>query len=100
MLFLVEPTAVRSVDYNGSLLVKPSRLIVPAGAQWLQRCLDSTGMVATEEQLTTGGLEYNADICLCSATIAPVQCVECAVRNCCCHIGLLSRSVYLYNQHS
>ena len=100
MLFLVEPTAVRSVDYNGSLLVKPSRLIVPVGAHGLERCLNCTGVVAAEKQLTAGGLQYNPDVCLGSATIAPVQCVECAVCHCCCHVGLLSRSVRPYNQYS
>src|SRR5687767_15044213 len=57
-------------------------------------------MVSAEEQLTSGGLEYNPDVCLRTATVAPVSCGECAVGNCCCHVGLLSRSVHLYNQHS
>ena len=57
-------------------------------------------MVSAEEQLASGGLEYNPDVCLRTATVAPVSCGECAVGNCCCHVGLLSRSVHLYNQHS
>jgi hypothetical protein len=43
-------------------------------------------VVAAEEKLTAGGTENNPDIRLCTATIAPVNGGECAVRNCCCHV--------------
>jgi hypothetical protein len=57
-------------------------------------------MVSAEQQLASGGLEYNPDVCLRTATVATVSRSECAVGNCCGHVGLLSRSVHLYNQHS
>ncbi|GAB5080569.1 hypothetical protein ARTHROSP310_37180 [Arthrobacter sp. AD-310] len=88
------------VDFYGCLLVKLRRFVMPVGAQRLERRFDCTRMVAAEKQLTAGGLEYNPDICLGSATIATVEGVKCAVCHCCCHIGLLSRSVRLYNQYS
>ncbi|VXB14239.1 hypothetical protein ARTHRO9AX_120015 [Arthrobacter sp. 9AX] len=88
------------VDFYGCFLVKLPRLIVPVRAQRLERRFNCTCVVAAEQQLTAGGLQYNPDICLGSATIAPVECVECAVCHCCCHVGLLSRSVRLYNQYS
>ena len=97
-----------ALNHTESLLSPPRpaasreacRLIVPVGVSGLKRSFDCPRVVAAEEQLPAGGLKYNADVRLCSAAIAPVQCVECAVCNCCCHVGLLSRSVCLYNQHS
>lgn len=88
------------VDRYGCLLIEALGLIMPVGSHGPERGFNCTCVVAAEEQLTTGGLEYNADIRLGSATIAPVSGVQCAVCNCCCHVGLLSSSVHPYNQHS
>jgi hypothetical protein len=63
------------VDGDGRLLVEALGLIVPVGSHRPERSFYCTCVVAAEEQLTPGGLEYNADICLGSATIAPVSCV-------------------------
>ncbi len=88
------------IDRNGCLLVEALGLIVPVGGQGPKRGLNCACVVAAKQQLTAGGLEYNADICLSPATIASVSCVQCAVCNCCCHVGLLSSSVHPYNQYS
>ena len=66
---------VPSVDRNRCLLVEALGLVMPVGGQGPERGLDCAGVVAAEKQLTAGGLEYNADICLSPATIASVSCV-------------------------
>lgn len=88
------------IDRDGCLLVEALGLVVPVGGQGPERGLNCACVVAAKQQLTAGGLEYNADICLSPATIASVSCVQCAVCNCCCHVGLLSSSVHPYNQYS
>lgn len=88
------------VDGDRSLLGEALGLIVPVGSHGPERGFNCAGVVAAEEQLTAGGLEYNADVRLGSATVTAISCVQRAVCNCCCHVGLLSSSVHPYNQHS
>ncbi len=99
-VFRTLPVCPALVDGDGSLLIEALGLIVPVRSHGPKRSFNCTCVVAAEKKLTTGGLEYNADIRLGSATIAPVSCVQRAVCNCCCHVGLLSSSVHPYNQHS
>ena len=64
------------VDFDGFLLVSRAVSSCQSELSGFSVGFDGAGMVAAEEKLTAGGAENNPDICLCSATVAPVEVVS------------------------